>query len=155
MKTRHMMESRFCEMVLEQLPVVARMRVASRLVERAVVNADHGPAAEIADAMVLRLQTTVWAERLASGTATSVKRVAFDEPTSPWQMFKRDSALFRTRAGAAFLKRFPVRFRVVTKKVTLSASWKQYRAFPDADLPVPPERMGQPVRLDFLSTDDD
>lgn len=153
MKTQEV-ESRFCEMVLEQLPVVALQRVASRLVERAVVEADHGPATIIADELVLRLQTTVWAERLASGTATAVKHVPFDEPTSPWQMFKRDSPLFKTRPGAAFLKRFPVRLRVVTKKVTLSASWGQYRTFPDADLPVPPAQMGKPVRLTLVSTDD-
>jgi hypothetical protein len=143
----------FREMVLERLPVVATQRLASSLVEGAVLQCDSDFAAAAADNLLLRLQAYVWAEHLASGDAVAVKLVDFDEPTSPWQMLKRDSLLFRSRLGAAFLRRFPVRVKVVSKRVVLTATWRQYRAFPDADLPVPPERLGRPVRLDILSID--
>ena len=150
----HEVRQRFQEMVLERLPAVARTRLRRSMIEDAVLRVDDGMVAfAAADELILSLEALVWAEQLASGTAEATRMVHFDEPTSPWQMFKRDSRLFRGRLGAAFLRRYPVRYRGISQRVGISATWKQYRAFPDADLPVPPERLGRPVHVDIVSTE--
>jgi len=142
--------ARVKEILLEEVPVVARRAISRSMLDRTTVDVDSH-ARDLAGELIASIRTTVLAEHLASGKATAQKTVFFEMPASPWQMAKRDWRIFRTRLGQRFLARYPVRLAEHSRTVRLEARWQQCRAFPEAELSIPPPNLGRPVRLEMLS----
>ncbi len=124
--------------VLDQLKVVSEMAVARSELpnfvrDRAKLDVIADP---LTDHLIFSLKSLVLAEKLVQEQQT----VTLDIPASWWQHFKRDSWLGRHRPQW-MRKRWPVRFTTMRQTVR----FERYRNYPDASIPLPPERFGRPV----------
>lgn len=96
----------------------------------------------IRDQSLYRLNAMVLGKKLPSFTETRTE--VFNTPKNPWQFFKDMYADKWFMRG--IVKRWPVKF--VGQKVTLTATWDQWAAYPWLDkVPVSPK--WQPVRIPF------
>lgn len=86
--------------------------------------------------MVLELRSSVLGAQVLSDTQT----FSIEYPASWWQHLKQD------HAPAWFKKRWPVRFSSRSAQVNFS----RYDTYPLADVPLPPNEFGYPVRVEMF-----
>jgi hypothetical protein len=124
------------EIILDQLVTSARKAVPqlgsftdARTELRVVEDTVRG--------MMLELRSAV----LAAQVLADRQDVAFEMPASWWQHLKRD------RMPAWFTRRWPVR----TRTLTASVDFTRYDTYPMADIALPPDEFGYPVRIEMFS----
>jgi hypothetical protein len=125
--------------VLEKLKVVSQLAVERSVLPRFVrdnAKLEVRDADPFTDRLIFQLRSMVLADKLVEERQT----VTLDIPASWWQHFKRDSWLGRHRPQW-MRKRWPVRFTTMRQTV----QFQRYRNYPDASIPLPPERFGAPV----------
>jgi hypothetical protein len=122
------------EIVLDQLPVKLNKVAPVRLGSYAEGMTELKAIEHTVEGMMLQLRSSVLGARILSDR----QDFSFEYPASWWQHFKRD------KAPGWFTRRYPVR---MTKRI-LSVDFTRYDTYPMADVPLPPDEFGYPVRVE-------
>lgn len=137
------------EHVLEAFKVSATRRLSRQLIESARLSTYTDMINMITQDLVMDLEATVYAHKVAQDTIERDAAMGVDVPTSTWQFFKD------AHAGAWwfawFTNRWPTKTRTITRKAHLKVDVRKYNAFPDAAFRYPPE-FGSPVKWIGYST---
>jgi hypothetical protein len=101
--------------------------------------------------LLVRMRAEVLGEQLPPHEVTESKTVELGSPVSWWQHFKHayaDRWWMRRH-----VRKHPIRISVTTEKVTLTARWENFAAYPFSQLVTPaPAYLGQPYHLRWVTT---
>lgn len=149
-------EPSFDTVTLERMKVAGRKHIGAFTMHSLELSRFQN---DLADELIYALTAEVLAEKLPPASETSTTIVRFDVPATWFQHLKQSlygwrRKSFRTRGLRFWLeRRFPVRYETLTRRVTLTVSLERYRTYPKANIVLPPDRFGQPVRVAITRTD--
>lgn len=125
--------------ILEAFKVNSRQRLSRQMLERTKISTFTDM---ITQNLVMDLEATVYAHKVAQDTIERDAAMSVDVPTSTWQFFKD------AHAGSWWLSwftnRWPAKTRKIGKTVHFKVDVRKYNAFPDAAIQYPPE-LGRPI----------
>jgi len=128
------------EAMLQAFKVGATRRVSRQMIENTRLSTWTDL---ITQDLVIDLEATIYAHKIAQGTIERDAVMGVDVPTSTWQFFKD------AHAGswwfAWFTNRWPAKTRTITRKAHFRVDVRKYNAFPDAAIQYPVE-LGRPIQ---------
>lgn len=95
--------------------------------------------------MTYRLSADILAERLPNVTESETQTFSIETPATWFQHLKQ--TCYRWRRLDWLARRWPARLETVEKECTLTVNLERYRTYPEADIVLPPDRYGYPVKV--------
>lgn len=130
------------EVMLQRLKVATQQTISPSVAQSMKLDTWRD---ELLDALVYQLRAYVLAQHLDKHTEQRTEVVEFEVPDGWRQQWKQDHHDAAGWVIRWLARRRPVRTRTLSRRVTLSATWDQYAAFPEATIIVD-DSLGAPVR---------